>query len=196
MTTARKVRETALCGLMLLGSVVALRSSVRHPSQLNVVDRAILRISSPLQGALAGAGRMLRHGAQRYMLVVGAAKENQKLREENARLRAELLAAQRQAGREKELERLLALQSTTAAETVAAHVVGADVNAYFRVARLRLDRGEGEVRPGLAVLAHEGVVGRVARVYGAYCDVLLAVDPKSSIDMSIRLTSTNRRVLS
>jgi len=188
MTTARKVRETALCGLMLIGSVVVLRSSVRHPSQLNLLDRAILRVSAPLQAALAGTGRALRRGAQRYLLVVSAAKENQKLREDNARLRAELLAAQRQAGREKELERLLSLQSGTAAETLAAHVVGADVNAYFRVARLRLDRGAGELSPGMAVLAPEGVVGRVARVYGAYCDVLLAVDPKSSIDVVIPRT--------
>ena len=188
MTTARKVRETALCALMLTGSVVALRSSVRHPSRLNAIDRAILRASSPLQGALARVGHGLRAGARRYVFVVGAARENERLRQENARLRAALLAAQRQAGRENDLERLLGLQGRTAAETLAAHVVGADTNAYFRVARLRLDRGEGEVEPGMAVLAPEGVVGRIQRVYGRWCDVLLAVDPKSSIDVVILRT--------
>src|SRR5262249_29461394 len=66
---------------------------------------------------------------------------------------------------------------------------GADINAFFRVARLRLDRGEGEVQAGMAVLAPEGAVGRVARVYGAWCDVALLVDPKSSIDVVISRTS-------
>jgi rod shape-determining protein MreC len=188
MTTARKVRETALCALMLVGAVLTLRGSVHHPSELNALDRAVLRVSSPLQGLVSGIGRGVRRGAQRYVFVVGAAKENLALREENARLKAELLAAQRQAGREGELERLLGLSKMTAAETVAAHVVGADTNAYFRVARLRLDRGEGEVKPGMAVLAPEGAVGRVARVYGAWCDVLLAVDPKSSIDVVVPRT--------
>src|SRR5689334_6535969 len=121
MTTARKVRETALCGMMLVGSLVVLRGSVRHPAQLNWLDRAILRVSSPLQSALAGAGRAVRRGGQRYVFVVGAARENQRLREENARLRTEILAAQRQAGRERDLERLLGLSSSVAAETAAAH---------------------------------------------------------------------------
>jgi rod shape-determining protein MreC len=188
MTTARKVRETALCAMMLVGSVIVLRGSVRHPSELNGIDRAVLRISSPIQGALAGAGRWVRRGFSRYVFVVGAAKENQQLKEENARLKAELLAAQRQAGRERDLEKLLGLSSKTAAETLAAHVVGADTNAYFRVARLRLDRGEGEVKPGMAVLAPEGVVGAVSRVYGGWCDVLLAIDPKSSIDVVVPRT--------
>src|SRR5262249_29711694 len=158
---ARKVRETALCAMMLASSLVVLRASARHPSQLNVLDRAVLRASSPLQGLLSGVGRAVRRGIDRYVFVVGAARENQRLREENARLSAELLAAQRQAGRERDLERLLGLSKQTVAETLAAHVVGADTNAYFRVARLRLDRGEGLVKPGMAVLAPEGIVGSV-----------------------------------
>src|SRR5205814_3454267 len=104
-------------------------------------------------------------------------------KEENARLKAELLAAQRQAGRERDLEKLLGLSGKTAAETLAAHVVGADTNAYFRVARLRLDRGEGEVKPGMAVLAPEGVVGSVSRVYGSWCNILLTINPKNSINI-------------
>src|SRR5262249_39144579 len=99
MTTARKVRETTLCAMMLVGSMIVLRGSARHPSELNAVDRTVLRLSSPIQGMLAGAGRWVRRGFQRYVFVVGAAKENQHLREENAKLKAELLAAQRQAGR-------------------------------------------------------------------------------------------------
>jgi rod shape-determining protein MreC len=187
MTTARKVREAALCALMLAVSVVVLRASARHPSDLNLVDRVVLRVSAPLQGLVAGAARAARRAAQRYVFVVSAAHENQRLREDNARLRAELLAVQREKHHQGDLERLLGLQSRTAAESLAARVVGADTNAFFRVARIRLDRG-GDVQPGMAVLAPEGVVGRIQRTYGPWSDVLLAVDAKSSIDVIVPRT--------
>ena len=40
----------------------------------------------------------------------------------------------------------------------------------------------------MAVVAPAGVVGRVQRVFGRYCDVLLAADPKSSIDVVVART--------
>ncbi len=168
--------------------MLALRSSARHPSELNALDRAILRTSAPLQGALSGGARAVRQAGQRYVFVSGAAHENLRLREENARLRTDLLVAQRRAAREGDLERLLGLQSRIAAETVGASVVGADTNAYFRVARIRLDQGEGTVMPGMAVLAPGGVVGRIARVYGPWSDVLLSIDPRSAIDVVVSRT--------
>jgi rod shape-determining protein MreC len=41
----------------------------------------------------------------------------------------------------------------------------------------------------MAVLASAGIVGRVQRVFPPYCDVLLAADPKSSIDVLVARTS-------
>jgi rod shape-determining protein MreC len=40
----------------------------------------------------------------------------------------------------------------------------------------------------MAVIAAAGVVGRVQRVFGGWCDVLLAADPKSSIDVVVART--------
>jgi len=64
-------------------------------------------------------------------------------------------------------------------------VIAVGVNPYFRVTRITLDRGQGRVKPGMPVLAAAGAVGRVRRVYGDYADVLLAVDPQSSIDVVV-----------
>jgi rod shape-determining protein MreC len=175
---------------MLVSSAIVLRSSVHHPTQLNPVDRVVLRVSARLQSSMSGLAHALHRGFSNYVAVVGAARDNQVLRAENARLAAELLAAQSRLGHERELERLIGFSKHVNGQTVAAHVVGADTNAFFRVARLRLDRGEGEVKPGMAVLAPEGVVGRVQRVYGPWCDVLLAVDAKSSIDVRVPRTGS------
>jgi len=60
----------------------------------------------------------------------------------------------------------------------------------FRVSRIVLDRGDGEVAAGMPVVAAEGVVGRIQRVYGRYADVTLAVDPQSSVDVVLPRTAS------
>ena len=80
-------------------------------------------------------------------------------------------------------QRLLGLKDTTPAETLAARVISIDASPYFRVARVEIDRGEGLVRRGMPVLTPDGVVGRINRVAGQTSDILLAVDPRSSIDV-------------
>ena len=67
-------------------------------------------------------------------------------------------------------------------------MVAVETSAFFRVVRVRLDRGGDDVKPGMAVVASAGIVGRVQRVFGHWCDVLLAADPKSSIDVVVART--------
>jgi rod shape-determining protein MreC len=114
--------------------------------------------------------------------------ENEKLRSENRRLRAELMETKRVAAESGRYQRLLGLRDMTPAETVSARVISIDASPYFRVARVEIDRGEGVVRRGMPVLTPEGVVGRINRVAGQTSDILLAVDPRSSIDVFIPRT--------
>ena len=98
------------------------------------------------------------------------------------------MAAKNAASREGDLEKLLSLRASLQFETVAARVVAVETSAFFRVVRVKLDRGGDDVKPGMAVIASAGVVGRVQRVFGGWCDVLLAADPKSSIDVVVART--------
>ena len=115
-------------------------------------------------------------------------QDNARLVDENAKLRTELVAAKNAAAREGELEKLLALRASLQFDTIAARVVAVETSAFFRVVRIKLDRGGDEVKPGMAVIASAGIVGRVQRVFGGWCDVLLAADPKSSIDVVVART--------
>ena len=69
-------------------------------------------------------------------------------------------------------------------------MVAVGATPYFRVTRIVLDRGAGEVAEGMPVVAPDGVVGRVKRVYGRYADVALAVDPQSAIDVLVPRTGS------
>src|SRR5262245_20069837 len=162
-----------------------LRASLKDPSELGTIDRAILRVSGPMESGLTSAARWVGGVWSRYVALWGVRDENQKLRDENAKLRTEVERLTQEGAHGAELESLLKLRKSLIGETVAARVVGAEASSYFRVVRVRLDRGELEVKAGMPVLASAGVVGRIQRVAGSYSDVLLASDPKSSLDVSI-----------
>jgi rod shape-determining protein MreC len=185
VTLTRRARELVIVATLLAVPVLFLRANLAATDHLNVVDRAILRVSAPLQSGLTAAVRGIGNGWTRYIALVHVKEDNARLTDENAKLRAELVAAKNAASREGDLEKLLALRSAIQFESIAARVVAVETSAFFRVVRVKLDRGGADVKPGMAVVASAGVVGRVQRVFGNWCDVLLAADPKSSIDVVV-----------
>ncbi|MGZ3443146.1 MAG: rod shape-determining protein MreC, partial [Polyangia bacterium] len=188
MTLTRRARELVIVATLLAVPVLFLRANLAATEHLNVVDRAILRISAPLQAGLTAAARGIGNVWTRYIALVHVKEDNARLTDENAKLRAELVAARNAASREGDLEKLLALRASLQFESIAARVVAVETSAFFRVVRIKLDRGGADVKPGMAVVASAGIVGRVQRVFGGWCDVLLAADPKSSIDVVVART--------
>ncbi|HEY7954989.1 MAG TPA: rod shape-determining protein MreC [Polyangia bacterium] len=186
----RRARELVIVAILLALPLLFLRASVKSPSELNALDRVVLRISSPVETGLTSSGRWIGDLWHRYVALWNVSDENARLRDENAKLRTELSRFEQAAHHNTELEALLALRKDLSSQTVAARVVGAVVSSQFRVVRIRLDRGELEVKPGMPVLASGGVVGRIERVYGPYSDVLLASDPKSAIDVVVPRTGS------
>jgi rod shape-determining protein MreC len=153
-------------------------------------DKVVLRVASPLQAAVAWVIDGVAGVWHDYVWLVDVKEENDELRQENDRLRRSLADATRQAREASELEALVDLRRRTAAETLPARVVASSTNPQFRVLKIVIDRGEGEVVHGMPVLAAEGVVGRIETVVGRYADVTLAVDPQSSIDVIVPRTGS------
>jgi rod shape-determining protein MreC len=185
---SRRAREIVLIAALLARPVVFLRANLKAPSELNFFDRLIVRISAPFESMFGALARSIGGAWGRYVHLVGVEAERARLVDENAKLRGELGTVQRSAERTAELERLLGLKAKLKIPSLAARVVGAESSPFFRVLRVRLDRGEGEVKAGMPVVSADGVVGRIQRVTGPYCDVLLAVDPKCAIDVVVART--------
>ncbi len=188
MQLKRKYVDYALAGLLLLLPVFMLRASLKEPESLNRFDEGILRISSPLQSVaswvIGGIGGLLSD----YVWLVTVEDENDELRAQNLRLREELGLARREAADFVAIEGLVGLKRSVRAETAAAHVISSSINANFRVSRIRIDRGEGQIEVGMPVISADGLAGRILHTYGAYSDVLLVSDPQSSIDIKIPAT--------
>ena len=185
---SKRLREAAVVAATLLAAIIALRMSARNPGDLSALDRGILAVVSPAQGAMSFIARAITGVAGRYVELTHVRAENDTLVRENKRLRAELSEMRRLAEDSSRYQRLLGLRDVTPAETIAARVVAIDASPYFRVARVEIDRGEGTVRRGMPVLTSDGVVGRINRTSGKTSDVTLLVDPRSAIDVVVPRT--------
>ncbi len=186
--TRQKLREVAVVAATVIVSLVLLRQSAKNPGELSTLDRGILHLLSPIQGALSSVGRSVGNLAGQYVDLVHVRAENETFRRENSRLRAELLEAKRGAAESLRLQRLLDLRNAVASETISARVVAIDTSPYFRVARVTLDHGEGTLARGMPVITPEGIVGRIDRVAGSTADIQLAVDPRFALDVFLPRT--------
>ena len=196
MTLRRRLIDWVLAALFLLIPALVLRASVRAPGELGPVDQAVLRVSAPLQAAVSWI--VERFGAVwgGYVALTDVEEENRELRAENERLRRDLAAMARKAFDVEALEDVAMLKRQLEADTIGARVIAASLSPSFRVVRLRLDRGEREVEPGMPVISsmhvadkfEAALVGRIEAVYDKHADVLLTTDPRSSVEVVVGRT--------
>jgi rod shape-determining protein MreC len=115
-------------------------------------------------------------------------EQNVELNREVTDLRFELQTQRALAQQTRSLERLLELRQTVALPTLSARVIATDATPYFRT--LTIDRGRQDgVRSDLAVIAPDGVVGRVVGSPGSRAaQVQLLIDRNAAAGALIERT--------
>jgi rod shape-determining protein MreC len=160
-----------------------LRANMKKSENLNAIDRALLRVSAPIEYGAATLARGISSIVSDYVYLVDVKKDNARLSYDNARLRENVHRLEQAQAENQDLRRLLQLRDSTPGETVSALVVGKDFNEFFRVTRVVLDRGSRDVRPNMPVISPDGVVGVTLHVSGDEADVQLAVDAAFVVDV-------------
>lgn len=189
MSFFRRIRDAAICVVLLALPFFVLRANLRDPAQTSALDRVMLQASAAVQyvateGALAASSIV-----QDYVYLVDVRKDNDRLRAENERLREANHTLRAESAENRRLRKLLQLRSQLRGTLLSARVIGKEVSPFFRVVRVRLDRGERDrVKPGMPVLTADGLVGQVRRTWGRYSDVLLTADKTSAIDVIVQRT--------
>jgi len=168
-------------GVLIILSLHLISTGV-HPGDLAArPESAFLEIVSPIDSAFTritdGASSITRD----YIDLVH-------VRDENARLRLELARVKSDQARMAELEvenqhlaELLELKDALGTEALAANVIGSDATGLSRTLILASGTDNG-LRPGMAVLANQGVVGKIIAVSSHASRVLLINDHNSAVD--------------
>ncbi len=190
----RRYRDPLVVLILILVPFVFYVSNAKGTRDHNVVDKAIVWISSPVQWVVVSALDGITSVWRRYIALVGVEEENEALRTENARLRAALAGGEEQRLENERLERLVHLrEGSPEVNPIFARIIATSPTPLFR--SVRIDCGTSDrIHVGAAVVSHDGVVGRVAAVSGGWADVMLLVDAASSIDVVVQRTRSRARV--
>lgn len=183
MTAYKRYRDVGIVIVLLAVPFFFLRANMKRPENLNGLDRAVLRISAPIEFAASSLARGISNLWESYVYLVDVKADNERLAYENARLHEQVHRLEQKETENRELRRLLQLRESLPGDLVSAQVVGKDFTEFFRVTRVVLDRGSRNIRPHMPVVSPDGVVGSVLRVAGDAIDVQLSVDAAFGIDV-------------
>jgi rod shape-determining protein MreC len=120
-------------------------------------------------------------GMQSYFLLLNTQENNRDLALENRKLLNELSSFQEVARENDRLRQMVAFNEPLEGRKVVAQVIAQDVSPEFRMIRINKGTVNG-VETGMAVIALEGIVGRVIRAGSDFADVLSLQDSSSAID--------------
>jgi rod shape-determining protein MreC len=167
--------------VLVIVPVIALNAGGKSPADLHWFDRAAVSISAPVQSAIRWTIETTWDGLQSYFLLLRTQENNRSLALENRRLLNELAAFQEVALENKRLREIVDFNAPLEGRKVVAQVIAQDISPEFRMIRINKGSRHG-VENGMAVIALEGIVGRVIRTGRDFSDVLTLLDSSSAID--------------
>jgi len=175
----------AAFGLMLVGKIDAV-----------IVDQVraeVINAAAPMLGAMSSPVQTVSDLIENAGAVLDMRAENERLREENARLLQWQMAARKLQADNAALSKLLQVVPETPASYISARVIASARGTYSNSIVLNAGAIHG-VRKGQAVLGDSGFVGRIADVSSHASRVLLLTDVSSRIPVMLE-TSRARALM-
>jgi rod shape-determining protein MreC len=186
--------------VVLLAQAIALAMQVRTPADSSQPDGRSVRLIrmwatstvTPFERAAHGVGWGLHHGWSDYIDLRHVRQQNKDLQEQLTRMRIEQAAISEDALQGKRLQTLLAFRQNYVGSTVAAQVIGSSGSDQSRV--LTIDKGSHDgLRPDMAVITQDGIVGKLRDVFPTTAQVLEINDQTSGA--GVILASTRIRAI-
>ncbi|HXY77507.1 MAG TPA: rod shape-determining protein MreC, partial [Candidatus Acidoferrales bacterium] len=135
---------------------------------------------TPLEKALVWTETSSRNIWHNYFYLRGVRAENRSLKAQIERMSLEQVRISQDADQARRLQALLAFKEQFISKTMAAQVIGSSGSELSR--SVYIDKGVHDgIKPDMAVITADGIVGKVLRVYGSSSLVLLIDDQTSGV---------------
>ncbi len=172
----RRYRSLTALVLVIAGELLLLGYQVRTREDVRLVRVWAVTAITPLARLLETAHRAGASFLDRYVLLVGVQRENERLREEVGVLKRDAQFLRQELGTAERASALAMFRSRTPSQMIAARIIGAATGVGAKA--VFIDRGTRDgIARGMAVVTPEGVVGRVRAAYPSSSQVVLITDP-------------------
>lgn len=180
---------------VLLAQTVALATQVHRLADPERPDGQHVRLVrlwglaliSPFERLFSATGHGVRGVWSNYVELRSVRAQNKQLQSEMDRLRIEHAALSEDALEGQRLHALLGFRERFVGRTIAAQVIGTSGSEQSRL--VTLDKGTRDgLRPGMAVITPDGIVGKLRDVFARTAQLLLINDPTSGAGVILQST--------
>jgi len=169
----------AVLFVQILGLAVQVRRTTENDSSRLIRVWAVGAVT-PFEKVLGWVQTSIGNVWHNYFYLRGIRAENRELKLEIERMRIEQVRMSQDADQARRLQALLAFKEQFISQTMAAQVIGSSGSEQSR--SVYIDKGEKQgIKPDMAVITADGVVGKVLRVYRSTSQVLLIDDQSSGV---------------
>jgi rod shape-determining protein MreC len=176
----------ALMAVVII-QVVALATQVKRPenakpgstgSGTRLIRVWTVTAFTPVEKMFISTGRFFRTGWHNYADLRGIRQQNRELQDQVVRLQMEQVRLKQDADQARRLQALLNFKEQFIAKTVAAQVIATSGTEQSRL--ITIDKGSRDgLKPDMAVITPDGIVGKVKDVFPLSSQVLLINDHDS-----------------
>jgi len=168
---------------LVLGAILLITLNLPLPVS-RAVKSATRDLLAPLQELATSYTRRFKSAGDAIRGWGGLPEKNQELQREVMKLRRKLAVLEDLRRENFLLRQQLDFRRRSERELVPGSVLARDISGWWQTVRIQ-HGGSPLVRPDLAVMSSEGLVGRVTEVSGRTADVLLISDPACRVAVRI-----------
>jgi rod shape-determining protein MreC len=178
-----RYRNASLLVLVLFAQVLGLAVQVKRTTETGgtrLIRFWTINTITPLEKGLVNTSQGVRNIWRNYFYLRGVRRENRDLKAQIERMRIEQVRLSEDAAQARRLQALLGFKEQFISQTVAAQVIG--TSGRDQSLDVYIDKGGSDgIKPDMAVITPDGIVGKVIRVYHSSSQVLLINDPSSGV---------------
>ena len=189
----KRYRELIVIGSLLAATIVVWLAYRKDGRNLNTLDRAVLTVTAPVSRAVNAAAFYVIdvfHGVADLRKVRG---RNEELLRKIFVLEGQLAEFGELRAENERLRTLVGFEAPESSTLVPARIIGEGLGRNGLT--VTIDRGSFDgVRPNMAVVTRNGVVGRISSVAGGVSSVVLLSDQQALIPVRVQRSRTRATV--